>query len=463
MNNHFQDDKEIAANRFFSDPKVIKAKQELLEFYKEYQKTITKVCPPNPKLEQSYKQAIEDFTAIRGGKLWYPYIGSGMGNGALVELMDGSIKYDFICGIGPGFFGHSHPRLIEASLDAAFSDIIIQGNLQQNFDSLKLADLFKTISGIDHCFLSTSGAMAVENGLKIAFHKKFPANRIIAFEHCFSGRSLASSNITDKPAYRQNLPTTVTVDYIPFFDSSNPEWSIKTSVSALKSILKRYPKAHAAMLFELVQGEGGCYSGSRDFFVAIMDILKEHNIAIFVDEIQTFARTHEIFAYKYFGLENYVDICSIGKISLVCATLFRKEFLPAPGLLSQTFTSSSTAIAVTTSAIEMLLSSDLYGDDGKIARMHNYFVKKLKAIDKKKPGLIKGPFGLGALIAFTPYDGELKKVIDLLHRLFSLGVIAFVAGENPSRVRLLPPIAALNEKDIDEAITIIEKALLEEV
>jgi len=463
MNNFLKDTKEIAANRFFSDPEVVKAKQILLESYKKHKQTINKVCPPNPDLEQNYKQAIENFAAIRGGKLWYPYVGSGIGNGPFVELMDGSVKYDCICGIGPGFFGHSHPKVIEATLNAAFSDVVIQGNLQQNYDSLILAELFKKISELDHCFLTTSGAMAVENGLKIAFHKKFPANRVIAFEHCFSGRSLALSSITDKPAYRQNLPTALTVDYIPFFDSNNPNESIKTSVNALKNLLKRYPKAHAAMLFELVQGEGGCYRAPREFFIALMDILKEHNVAIFVDEIQTFARTHEIFAYKHLEIEKYVDICSIGKISLVCATLFRKEFLPAPGILSQTFTSSSSAISATIAIINMLLSSDLYGNDGKISRMHNYFVKKLKAIDEKKTGIIKGPFGIGALIAFTPYDGELKKVLDLLQRLFNLGVIAFVAGENPSRLRLLPPIAALNENDIDEITAIIEKALFEEV
>jgi 4-aminobutyrate aminotransferase-like enzyme len=55
------------------------------------------------------KNYLQEFAADRGGKLFYDYIGSGIGNGPLVELADGSVKYDFITGIGVHYFGHSHP------------------------------------------------------------------------------------------------------------------------------------------------------------------------------------------------------------------------------------------------------------------------------------------------------------------------------------------------------------------
>ena len=65
--------------------------------------------------------------------------------------------------------------------------------------------------------------MANENALKAAFQKRFPANRVLAFEHGFAGRTLALSQVTDKPAYRKGLPETLAVDHIPFFDPARPQ------------------------------------------------------------------------------------------------------------------------------------------------------------------------------------------------------------------------------------------------
>ena len=74
-----------------------------------------------------------------------------------------------------------------------------------------------------------------------------------------------------------------------------------------------------------------------------MEILKQNNIAIHVDEIQTFGRTEELFAFQYFGLDDFVDVVTIGKLSQVCATLFKDDFNPRPGLVSQTFTGATAA------------------------------------------------------------------------------------------------------------------------
>lgn len=75
---------------------------------------------------------MDAFSEARGGKLYYPYLGSGMGNGPFMELTDGSVRYDFINGIGVHHFEHSNAKIIEACLDAALEDTVMQGNLQQN-------------------------------------------------------------------------------------------------------------------------------------------------------------------------------------------------------------------------------------------------------------------------------------------------------------------------------------------
>jgi len=452
---------ELIESQLINDKRVVEAKRLLHEAVSDHKKRLTSVRPPLPGLKQTYETMLSDMGKYRGGKLWFPYLGSGIGNGPLVELADGSVKYDFICGIGPHFFGHSYPALLDSTIDAALSNTIMQGNLQQNVDSLELLARLVEVSELDHCFLSTSGAMANENALKIAFQKRHPASRILAFDHCFAGRSLISSQITDKPGFREGLPTNVFVDYVPFFDPEHPEESTTRAIETLKKYLARYPKEHAVMVFELVQGEGGFYTATQHFFTDLMSILKEHQIAIFVDEVQSFARTPELFAFQYFNLQPFIDIVSIGKISQVCATFFTEEYNPKPGLLSQTFTGSTSAIKASLTILDTLLSGGYFGPEGKIQKLHHYFVSKLKDIEKRSPQLVQGPFGVGSMIAFTPFEGDAHKVNQFVHRLFEAGVMGFVAGVHPTRVRFLIPAGVLTFDDIDHVAAIIEHTLIE--
>src|SRR5437870_3697817 len=101
------------------DPRIATAKQLILEALAERQHHITSVRSQNSELKQSYQDILNRFSENRGFSLWLPYLGTGLGNGALVELLDGSVKFDVICGIGVHFFGHNHPALTEACIDAA--------------------------------------------------------------------------------------------------------------------------------------------------------------------------------------------------------------------------------------------------------------------------------------------------------------------------------------------------------
>lgn len=449
----------LIGDKFKNDPRIKEGKKLLLEAVRAYQQKPTSIRPPQKELIQSYQEMLDIFQNLRGGKLYFPYVGSGWGHGPLVELADGSIKYDMISGIGPHFWGHSFPPLIEVALDAALSDTIMQGHLQQNRDAVLLSQVLVKASGMDHCFLSSSGAMANENAIKIAFQKKTPASRILAFDKCFMGRTLALAQITDKPGFREGLPTTLAVDYVPFFHPEDPEGSTKHALHALRHHLVRYPHQHAMMCFELIQGEAGFNMGTPAFYLAIMEVLKEHEIPIFIDEIQSFGRTPQLFAYQYFQLDDYVDIVSIGKLSQVCATLFKSEMKPKAGLLSQTFTGSTIALQTSYWIVQQLLSGGFFGPDGKLAKLHHRFEEHFTRLEAKFPGKIRGPYGIGAMVIFTPFDGEMQKVAQFVQELFHAGIISFVAGSHPTRVRFLIPAGVMTLNDVDEVMLIVEKVL----
>lgn len=451
----------LAAQRLQHDPRLEQAKQLIQAAVAEHQSGITKVLPADPKLAADYQTLLDEFGTLRGGSLYFPYLGSGIGNGPYVELADGSVKLDLITGIGVHGFGHSHPLLIAAGIEAAISDTVMQGNLQQNTNSCQFTKLLvdtacETGAELRHCFLSTSGAMANENALKMAYQKNHPANRIIAFSHCFAGRTLALAQVTDKAKYRVGMPDTIAVDYIPFFKHDDPARSTRSAVNHFRYHLDRNPGKYAALWLELVQGEGGYYAGDTNFFNAIIAVAKENNIAVIADEVQTFCRTTRPYAFQHFGLDQQIDIVTIGKISQVCATLFTETYKPQPGLISQTFTGSTFSIVAGEAILQGLIDRGNFGVNGNSQRLHNHFVAGLKKIADKYPGSISGPFGIGGMVAFTPLDGSAQAAKKVVDEMYTAGLMSFMAGGDPSRVRFLLPLGCVEESHIDEACRIID-------
>ena len=444
---------------FLNDSEVQHLKKQLLDHFYRINTNINKIQKSSTE-ELNYDQLVQSLSDHRGGSLFYKYIGSGMGNGALVELADGSIKYDFISGIG-AHFGHNHPVVVEALLESAFDNLVMQGNLQQNKKSAELTAKLIEISGLDHCFMSSSGAIAAENALKLMFQHRHPAKRLLAFENCFIGRTLTLSQISDKPKNRVGLLDNLSVDYLPFYNPNDHQGSIDRMLDKLHMVLNRYPDQYAGMCLELIQGEGGFYPGHQEFFKVLMTQLRQNGIIIYVDEIQSFGRSSEFFTYQHFKLMEYVDIATIGKLSQVCATLFRSKYKPKPSTLSQTFTASSSAIYSSLAIINYLEDHHHFGSNGKNMKLRNYLVNHLEHLEKKYPDHISGPYGEGLMIAFTYRNGSKDQAMTFIKRLYDNGVITFVSGSEPTRIRFLMPIGSVRENDIDCVVNIVEQTVKE--
>ena len=454
----------LHASALHHDPRVAEAKRLLLEALQEHRSKIERVRPADESLVQGYQKLLDDYGQMRGGNLYFPYLGSGLGNGPYVELADGSVKLDFITGIGVHGFGHSDPRIVEAGIDAALNDTVMHGNLQQgtiSYDFVKcmLQVANRNQAGLDHCFLTTSGAMANENALKIAFQKHAPATRTLSFNKCFAGRTLALSQVTDKAAYRDGIPKALDVDLIPFFEHDDPQGSTRRCVQAIRHHAQRFPGQHANLWLELVQGEGGYYPGSKEFFRAIITEAKKHDMAIIADEVQSFSRTTQPFAFQHFELDDLVDIVTVGKITQVCCTIYRESYKPRAGLISQTFTGSSWALLAGKAIVEGLIEQGNFGSNGRNVQLHDYFVAGIRSIEAKHPGCLRGPYGIGGMVAFTPFKGTMEQAKELVLKMYQHGLLSFMAGSNPARVRFLMPIGCVTEAHIDNALQILENCV----
>jgi 4-aminobutyrate aminotransferase-like enzyme len=453
---------QLLADRLREDPRVQQAIELLQAALGDAQRAIVEPAVPRPELMAGYDQLLDRLAVARGGAPYFRYVASGLGRGPLVELADGSVKLDFIGGIGVHGFGHSHPKLLQRGVMAALEDTVMQGNLQQHRPSLQVAERLlrlATVGGapLQHCLLSTSGAMANENAMKIAFHHRAPADRVLALDNCFAGRSIAMAQLTDRPQYRAGLPTALAVDYIPPADPENSPASQERSLAALDKHLKRHPGKYAVLWLELVAGEGGYYPGSTEYFLKLIERVKQDNVLIVFDEVQTFGRLSRPFAFQHFGLDKFADLVTIGKITQLCATLYGEALKPKGPLLSQTFTAASSSIEAALAVLDDIEQGNCFGAGGENMQRHEYFVAKMQELARKYPGKLSGPYGCGMMWAITPGDGSEGAAGALVQALFSEGLMGFLAGHQPARVRFLPPPMVTSREHIDQAVAIMDR------
>jgi 4-aminobutyrate aminotransferase-like enzyme len=396
---------------------------------------------------------------MRGRPLVYPFLGSGTGRGARVWLADGSMKLDFVGGIGVYGFGRGDADLLQTAVVAAASDVVFQGHLEPGPQYLQLSRALLKHAGpkLKHVWLSLSGSDANENALKILFQKHAPADRVAVFEGGFHGRTAMMAELTDRPAFRDGQPLAGRALYVPFYDPSDPD-STQKSVNALDVHLRRYPGRIAAMLFEIIQGEGGFRIAPREFHEALMQRCQKAGIGVWVDEVQTFARTGMLFAFRAFGLDEYVDVVTAGKTLQGSAVIFSKEYNPRPGLVAGTYAGATVAMAVGARIIDRLESEGYLGEGGRTIVLGRRIRKRFESLRKRMPRAVGEVRGLGAMQAFVPWQGSPDVAKAVLEAAFDEGLILLSAGSSPTLIRMLPPVNTTDE-ELEACFTMLEKAM----
>jgi 4-aminobutyrate aminotransferase-like enzyme len=455
---------QLHGDELSTSSKVQKQIDDLVQSVTEISKKIKTVSPANADHAQKFKALADKINQNRGRPLYLPFIGSGIGHGSLVELEDGSVKLDLINGIGINLMGHSHPRVMAATVRGALQDIIVQGNLEPNKEYVEFGELMTSLakkkSRLTHAWITTCGSMANEIALKISRQKRNPARKVISMKGAFAGRSTLMTEITDNPATKEGQPGYDEAIRIPFLDTKDPK-SKDIALAEMKKMIDQNKGNISAFMFELVQGEGGFNVGTREYFVPLFELCKENNILIWADEVQTFARTGEMFAYEKLDLGNYLDFCTIAKTAQVGCTLFTAEMNPKPGLIAGTFAGATASLAAGTEIIKMLVNDNFLGPNGKIVKLHNEFTGMLENLAKTTlKGMLDDIGGIGLMIAAKPLDGSKGMIEKLVKALFENGLIGYYCGHGPYKLRFLIP-ATMTSEEVKLAGEIIEKSILQ--
>ncbi|MBC7740831.1 MAG: aspartate aminotransferase family protein [Bdellovibrionaceae bacterium] len=456
-------DETLTGRKLDNDPVVEGLVSDLVDEVMVINSELNTIRGPQSHLIEKAKKKMDYLASLRGRPLYHNYVGTGAGRGPYVELEDGSVKLDLINGIGIHLMGHSHPRVMKAAIRGALSDVIMQGNLQPNNEYIDLSEKLIQIAGrksrLKHVWFSTCGTMANENALKMARQKNSPARFVFAMKNAFAGRSTMMAEVTDNPAYKQGLPTYNEVIHIPNYDKKD-SLSSEKAFNKMKEEYAKHEKDVACFIFEPMLGEGGFNPSPREFYLPMLEFCRKNNIAIWADEVQTFARTGEFFAFETMDLGQYVDLVTIAKTVQLGATLYTEEYNPKPGLIAGTFSGGTSSMMAGLEILNML-EEGFIGPNGRILKIHNKMIQGLNQLNVTTcKGQVSDAAGMGLMVAFTPFEGKKEQAEALVKKLFNNGLIAFTCGKDPVRIRFLIP-AIIEDQDIDLALQIVEKTMLE--
>ncbi len=358
------------------------------------------------------------------------------GQGTLLYDENGEEYIDFAAGIAVASLGHSHPQLVAAIQQQAATLITCPNIMYNDVRSNLLQKLVEvTPRSLTRAYLCNSGAESIEAALKFARLHTGRTNFVTAMRG-FHGRTMGAVSATYTPKYREAFqPLIPGFDYVPFNKIEKLEAAVNDNT--------------AAVMIELVQGEGGVNPVQADYAAAAREICSARGALLIIDEIQTgFCRTGKFFACDHFDLQP--DMMCVAKAMAggvpIGATMLNAEIKVEPGLHGTTFGGNPLACAAALAAIDVYQSDNLAQ---RAAELGDYFEQQLNAAELSQVRTLRR---LGLMIGI-----ELKqKVQDKLAQLLERRIIALPAG--PNVIRMLPPLVV--EKDQIDKVTATLRELL---
>jgi acetylornithine/N-succinyldiaminopimelate aminotransferase len=295
-------------------------------FKKPARKPASSVAVSNPVLKDASRYLMNTY---KRGDVIFTH-----GRGCYVFDQNGKKYLDFLGGIAVNALGYSYPDLVKTIRKEAGRAVHVSNLFHNPFQGPLAAKLAKW-SGMDRAFFTNSGSEAVEGALKLArlaAWKKSGSSaktRFLALEHSFHGRTFGALSITHPVKYREPFePLVPGVEFVNLNDVADLE--------------RRFTSDVCAIVIEPVQGEGGVYPITQEFWKRARELATAHGAALIADEIQCgLGRTGIEFAFQ--RLEGKPDIVIVAKPLAgglpLGAFLATEEFAASfsPGLHGSTF------------------------------------------------------------------------------------------------------------------------------
>lgn len=215
------------------------------------------------------------------------------GKGAVAVDADGKEYIDLASGIAVNTFGYADDEWVSA-VTKQLSALQHTSNLYYTDPCVRLAQLLCEKAGMKKVFFGNSGAEANECAIKAA--RKYAENKgknttILTLLQSFHGRTLTTLAATGQDSFHKDfLPLTEGFAYTPANDTDALE----------KAFEENSP---CAVMFEVVQGEGGVNPLDLDFVQKIRELCEKNDALMICDEVQIGnGRSGKLYGYMHYGI-----------------------------------------------------------------------------------------------------------------------------------------------------------------
>ncbi|GAA2266373.1 MULTISPECIES: diaminobutyrate--2-oxoglutarate transaminase family protein [Kitasatospora] len=379
-------------------------------------------------------------------------------SGSLVRDVDGNVFIDFLAGAGVLSLGHNHPELVAAvtaQLGLLTHGLDFPTPVKDAFTEAQLSMLAPRLQDqMKIHFCGPTGANAVDAAIKLC---KTATGRgeIVSFQGGFHGSSHAAMAVTGLVAQKQ--PVANGVPGVHFFPYSycarcplglSPDRCATNCVEYLERALadgNGGVPLPAAVIMEMVQGEGGIVPARREFVQRVRGLTRDLGIPLVVDEVQTgCGRTGTWYAFEEYGIDPDVIVASkaLSGIGAPVAVILydRKLDTWAPGAHTGTFRGNQLAFAAGVEAIRIIQRDDVLGN---VTRRGEQIAERLSAL-QKHPWVaeVRGRGLMWGVEFADPVDGRPAGSLaaDVQARALRRGLIVEVGGREDCVVRLMPPL-----------------------
>ncbi|WP_210610951.1 acetylornithine transaminase [Priestia flexa] len=361
-------------------------------------------------------------------------------NGTYLTDENNQTYLDFISGIAVCNVGHRHPE-VQKAVEEQLNKVWHVSNLFHQSIQEEVANLLVANSSGDAVFFCNSGAEANEAAIKLA-RKHTKKHKIITFTKSFHGRTFATMTATGQAKIHEGFgPLVNEFVYLPYNDVESLEAEMDDTV--------------AAIMTEVVQGEGGVVPGTESFLTTIQKLCQEYGALFIVDEVQTgIGRTGKPFAYQHFNLSPDIITAAKGLGSgmpigaMIGKGLLKESF--GPGTHGTTFGGNPIALASAKATLQIIFNQQFLEEvNAKSATFKKQLTDMLESYSIVKEVRAKG-FMIG--IECGEYQAQ------LITAMREKGLL--VLGAGPHVIRLLPPLTVSSE-ELSEALTVIEQVFQE--
>jgi len=415
-------------------------------------------------------------SAVPNGVGMFNYATAAKASGATIIDADGRELIDFAGGIGVVNAGHCPPPVVKAIQEQAAKFLHVSFNVASYEPYIALCEKLNALlphGGPTKTLLVSTGAEAVENAIKIA-RQATKRQGVLCFTDAFHGRTMMAMTLTSKVGYKPDCgpfaPEVYRTQYPNFYrhGSGRSEADfVKAELHRLEELAHNTvaPENLAAVIIEVVQGEGGFNVAPAGYLKGLRAFCDKHGIMLIFDEVQAgFGRTGAWSAYEHFDVIPDISTWakSLGSGMPIAAVMGRAEIMDkaGPSSIGGTYIGNPVSCAAALATLKYMEEIDINAKGRHVGEVIRKRFEKMKT----EHACIGDVRGLGAMMALEfvhnsdPMQPDADTCAKLMNACATRDLVVINAGTEKNIIRVLSPLV-ISDQLLNKGLDIMEEEL----